>query len=215
MLALLFVETLATNPKYFFAVVISVIASICVHELAHGVVAVWKGDRTPIEMDRLTLNPVVHMGIPSLLLLLMAGIAWGAMPINPSRMRGRYAESLVALAGPASNVLLALLALTGLGLWLRSSGIPDPGGNASNLQYLLRIFGYANVHLALFNMIPFPPLDGARVVANIFPSVGRRFDAWMSSGALLVVLILFSVAATATQVLAMMISSLYLGLIVA
>jgi Zn-dependent protease len=163
----MFIETLGRNPPYFFAVVITVVVSITVHELAHGVVAIWRGDRTPIERGHMTLNPVVHLGLFSVIALLLAGIAWGAMPIDPKRMRGRYAEALVALAGPVSNMLLAALSLTALGLWFRFEGDTlERGTPAGNLQYLLQVFGYVNIMLALFNLIPIPPLDGSRILEN-------------------------------------------------
>ena len=73
----MFIEQLSTDPQYFFAVCITVVLSVCLHELAHGIVAIWLGDRTPIETGHMTLNPAVHMGWMSLVLLLVAGIAWG------------------------------------------------------------------------------------------------------------------------------------------
>jgi Zn-dependent protease len=186
----MFFQTAMTDRTYFLAVVITVIVSICIHELAHGVVAVWLGDRTPIESGHMTLNPAVHMGMFSVIALLLAGIAWGAMPINPSRLRGRYGEALVAIAGPVSNVLLALLALTALGLWLRhDEGWMPPDTRARNLQYFLIIFGLVNFHLALFNLIPIPPLDGARVLENFSDAYKRVSEHLSTGGASIMVLV--------------------------
>lgn len=168
----MFLEYLQTNQRFFFAVVITAVVSITLHELAHGIVAIWYGDRTPIETGHMTLNPVVHMGGMSLLLLVVAGISWGLMPVNPRRMRGRDAEAMVALAGPVSNILLALIALTILGLWMRFAQA-DPGTMAFNARYFLLIFGGENVALALFNLIPIPPLDGSRVLAHYSPGYAR------------------------------------------
>ena len=100
---MLFIQTAASDPRYFFAWILVVVVSICLHEFAHGVVAVWLGDQTPIEEGRITLNPLVHMGPVSMIALLIGGIAWGAMPVNPSRLRGRYAPALVAAAAAASS----------------------------------------------------------------------------------------------------------------
>src|SRR5437763_14219429 len=119
-----FIQELATDQRFFFAVCITVVVSICLHELAHGVVAVLLGDRTPIESGHMTLNPAAHISPVSLICLLLAGIAWGLMPVDPRRMRGRYAESFVALAGPAANVLLAVAALASLGIWQRLDDRP-------------------------------------------------------------------------------------------
>ena len=165
----LFIQTLQTDPRFFFAVVITVVLSITLHELAHGLVAMSRGDRTPEESGHLTLNPLVHMGGMSLIALAVAGIAWGAMPINPSRMRGRYAEALVALAGPATNLLLGFAALTALGGWMRlDHRTPTALGPALvKLRFFLLIFGGTNWLLCLFNLLPIPPLDGSHVLANL------------------------------------------------
>src|SRR5438309_6666732 len=108
---MLFIEYLQKEPRFFFAWVLTIVVSVCLHELAHGLVAVWLGDDTPIQQERMTLNPLVHMGPSSLICLLLAGIAWGAMPVNTNRLRGRYGGALVAAAGPLTNILLATLAL--------------------------------------------------------------------------------------------------------
>src|SRR6056297_3003392 len=72
-----------------------VILSICLHELAHGWTAIRLGDDTPVVTGHMTWNPIVHMGAFSLFVFAFIGIAWGQMPINPSKLRGRYAESVV------------------------------------------------------------------------------------------------------------------------
>jgi Zn-dependent protease len=196
----MFIENAVKDQKYFLAVVITVVVSICIHELAHGVVAVWRGDRTPIESGHMTLNPAVHMGLFSVVALLLAGIAWGAMPINPSRMRGRFAEAMVAVAGPVSNVLLALLALVTLGLWGRHDGYYLPEGTRpGNFQYFLLIFGFVNFNLALFNLIPIPPLDGARILENFSDGYKRIAEHLTMSGAsMMVFLVAFSAAGKVT-----------------
>jgi Zn-dependent protease len=170
----LFIQNLQTNPQFFFAVCITVVVSICVHELCHGFAAIWQGDRTPIETGHMTVNPVVHMGMMSVILLLVAGIAWGSMPVNPRRLRGRYSAALVALAGPASNVVLAAIALTLLGA-IERLGIAsvEHGSHAASARYFLWVFGYVNVTLAIFNLIPVPPLDGSRILANLIPAYGQ------------------------------------------
>jgi Zn-dependent protease len=167
MLATLFIETLSINPPYFFGTLIAVVVSIVLHELAHGWAAIRLGDDTPIETGHMTLNPLVHMGMFSLILLALVGIAFGAMPIDRSRLRGRYAESLVAVAGPAMNLLLGLAALVAMGLWLRFGEPPGETGPAANGFLLLERMGTLNIALMLFNLIPVPPLDGAHIAANV------------------------------------------------
>lgn len=117
----LFVLRLMDPAQRFHALVwiVVVVISITLHELAHGFAAIRAGDDTPIRLERMTLNPLVHMGPFSLLALLVVGIAWGQMPIDSSRLRGKYAEAKVAFAGPSTNLLICLAALVGWGLLVR------------------------------------------------------------------------------------------------
>jgi len=182
----MFIQMLQTDPRIYLAVVLALVVSICLHELAHGVVAMKHGDRTPIDQGRLTLNPLVHMGLLSLAVLLIAGMAWGAMPIDRSRLRGRYAEARVALAGPLMNLCIAAVTLTALGLWQRHNPVaasPQLGDVASNGRLLLWVFGWTNVALALFNMIPVPPLDGSHVLANLSDHYARTMATLSMTGA--------------------------------
>lgn len=168
----LFIQSLQDNPRFFFAVVITVVVSIVLHELAHGLVAIRLGDRTPVETGHMTLNPLVHMGGASLAMLAFAGIAWGAMPVNPSRLRGRYGDALVSLAGPLTNLILGTAALTAVGVWDHFDPRPElqMGPLLENLRYLLVIFGSWNWLLCLFNLLPVPPLDGSHVAADLVPA---------------------------------------------
>ncbi|MCC7204756.1 MAG: site-2 protease family protein [Phycisphaeraceae bacterium] len=152
---------------FYFGWILTVVVSIILHELAHGLAAVRLGDDTPIYRGHMTFNPLVHMGPWSLVSLLLLGIAWGQMPVDPTRLRGKYAESLVALAGPATNLLLSLVALTILGLWLRQADPDAQTLRTINAQNLLLTFGWANLALCLFNLLPVPPLDGSHIAANL------------------------------------------------
>lgn len=145
--------------------VIWVIGSIVLHELAHGWAALWQGDETPRELDRMTINPMVHMGPWALLMFAVIGITWGMMPTDPSRYRwGRRGRVVVAAAGPAMNLLLAFVALTALGL----SGLSlAEGETAGRLAQFLLIGGFLNIALAMFNLLPVPPLDGSGILAGL------------------------------------------------
>ena len=148
------------------------VLSIVVHECAHGVMALWNGDPTAHERGRLTLNPLPHVDplgsviLPGLLLLTNAPFLFGwakPVPVDISRLRHPVNDQLkVALAGPASNVLLALMfaALTRVA--------PEDGFLAP-----LRLMGYAgvmwNCALALFNLLPIPPLDGSWLLMRFLP----------------------------------------------
>ena len=158
-----------------FAWAFWVIFSITLHELGHGYAAIRQGDRTPIEWQRMTLNPLVHMGVPSLIIFAFFGIAWGMMPVNPSRFRQRrLGEAKVALAGPAVNLGLALVCLVGTAVAIRALG--GETSFARNLEVFLLHGAYLNLVLMAFNLLPVPPLDGSRVLA----ASSRRFRLWFS-----------------------------------
>lgn len=173
----IFLTKLQTDPHLFVYVVVTVVFSITVHELAHGYAALRCGDPTPKATGHWTFNPIVHMGLPSVVMLLLFGIAFGAMPVDPTRLRGKYAEALVSLAGPASNLLLSLLAATALGVWQLAVAGDAHGVMAGNLREFLFVFSVVNLALAMFNMIPLPPFDGAGVLAGFVPAYRR----WLSS----------------------------------
>jgi Zn-dependent protease len=170
----LFIESISTNPAFFVYVVVTMVLSVVLHELAHGWAAIWQGDRTPIETGHMTIDPRVHMGAISLIMLALMGMCYGAMPVDSTRFRSRYGDALVSAAGPLMNLLLAFLALTGLSVWQvavrDSSEVSEVSGNL--LQFLW-VFGVSNVALFLLNLIPVPPLDGARVLANLNKGFAR------------------------------------------
>jgi Zn-dependent protease len=212
----MFIQMLQKDPPFFFAVVITVVVSISIHELAHGIVAVWLGDRTPIETGHMTLNPAVHLGLFSVIALLLAGIAWGMMPVDTTRLRGRYGDALVSVAGPASNALLALLSLGGFALWIRYDGFIERGTPAGNFQYLLWVFGYVNVLQAIFNLIPIPPLDGSRILSDFSDGYKTVVEHLTTSGAsMMIFLIVFSTAGNFMWPLAERISVAWVRTIVA
>ncbi|MHC4910313.1 MAG: site-2 protease family protein [Planctomycetota bacterium] len=152
-----------------------VIFSITLHELAHGWTALRQGDPTPRTMGRMTMNPLVHMGGWSFLMLALCGIAWGLMPTDPSRYRsGRRGRSIVAIAGPVMNIGLAVVSLFLLAMWLRF-GVTDSDGGRIVTTFLL-IGGYINLFLAAFNMLPIPPLDGSNVLSGLSFTAYRFFQ---------------------------------------
>lgn len=156
-----------------------VIFSICLHELGHGWAAIRRGDMTPYLTGHMTWNPLVHMGPMSLIIFLLTGMAWGAMPVDPTRLRGRYADSLVALAGPIVNLSLWLVCLVLLCGWmlLTVRYVPNlvPPRVAQNVETFLNVGTMLNIVLCLFNLMPIPPLDGSRILANVFRPFGRLF----------------------------------------
>jgi len=164
-----FIDNLTSDPVYYFTVVICVTVSIVLHELGHGVAAIAQGDDTPIVTGHMTWNPMVHMGPLGLGLLCFAGIAFGVMPVDPRKFRSRYGDAIVAAAGPAVNAVIALVALTTLGV-LTARGIDSRIGGVDPLWVL----GLLNTVLCVFNLIPIAPLDGSAVVGN-FVAAYRAF----------------------------------------
>jgi Zn-dependent protease len=160
----------------FFAVLIP---SIILHEISHGAVALLFGDRTAQEAGRLTLNPLKHIDpfwtvILPAMMVFYSGRAFGMakpVPVNPGRMRSpRNHGMLTALAGPATNLLIAAVA------WVAyratySGDLTGPFRTSATplLAEVLFSLGLANVVLAVFNLIPIPPLDGSSVFERILP----------------------------------------------
>jgi Zn-dependent protease len=174
----MFLEMMFKNPHRFGFILVTVIVSIVLHELAHGWAAIWQGDRTPIEKGHMTANPIVHMGWFSIFLLLMMGMAFGLMPVNPANFRSKYGDAMVAAAGPAMNLLLALVSLSILGIWIKFTGFAatEPVLKA-NAQDFLWYFGSTNIALAILNLLPIPPLDGSAIWANFHPGYAKAIRA--------------------------------------
>ncbi len=166
-------QLLRDNPVLLVSWVVWVIGSVVLHELAHGWVAIHEGDDTPVATGHMTWNPIVHMGWMSLLFFALVGLAWGMMPVNPSRFRSRHGAAKVAAAGPAMNVALARLCVVLLALWRGYfQSVPDPLWR--NVSIFLTAGAFLNASLAVFNLLPVPPLDGSRILAD-FSDGYRRF----------------------------------------
>lgn len=187
----LFFNLLFRDPHFFLSWVLIIVFSICVHEYAHALTALWKGDDTAARHGHLTLNPLVQMGPMSLVLLLIAGIAWGAVPVDVSRFRRRADAALVALAGPLSNLLLAMAAGAGLLVMrLAVGGLDGPVG-----AFLL-LAVRANTLLFLFNMLPIPMLDGWRIYEQWVPPMRNLPAAWITNVSLMLFMVLWATPAS-------------------
>lgn len=168
-----------------------IIFSVVLHELAHGYTAIRCGDRTPIELGHITLNPVVHMGTSGLIMMAILGVTWGSMPVNPSRMRHWYDEILVTVAGPVTNLGLSLLCVAVL-----AGTILTAGGQSVMADRAVMFFGTGamlNMVLAILNMLPLYPLDGGRILVACIPPLRRFYQTQIGalSGFIGLVLIFF------------------------
>ncbi len=153
-----------------------ILVSMSLHEMMHGFAAHKLGDTTAQEAGRLTLNPLKHIDLVTTVLLPMFLIALGLppffaakpVPFNPYRVKwGEYGAALVGLAGPFTNLLLAMAAAAGI----RISGL----ATGTETYTVMSTFVQVNIAFFVFNMIPFPPLDGSRLLYALAPEPVQRF----------------------------------------
>ncbi len=182
-----------SNPMLLVSWVFWVVVSIVLHELGHGWAALRAGDRTPIESGHMTWNPVVHMGVPSLVVFALAGIAWGLMPVDPRRFKRRHDDAVVAGAGPAMNFGLSAVCHVLLAVWVAAAGgywmgwMTVPERLFDNMQTFLRVGAVLNLVLIALNLLPIPPLDGSRILQSFVPVYGRL---WENEGSRIAALVL-------------------------
>lgn len=159
---------LGISPITLLARLIVLLIGFPFHEWAHAWSADRLGDDTPRWEGRLSLNPLAHLDILGAILLLLTGFGWAKpVPVNPYRMRTnpRAGMALSAFAGPASNLLVAMVCAIPFRLGLVSG--MDPG--ATNLATLLWLIADVSLNLAIFNLLPFYPLDGEKVLVGVLP----------------------------------------------
>lgn len=173
-------------------VLVAILLSMTLHEAMHAFASYWLGDDTAKLMGRLTLNPFAHIDLFTTVLLPLVLVALGAppfgvakpVPFDPSRVKfGEYGAALVGLAGPLTNLLLAVVG--GLILQLVSHNAPLMVAN------FLSLFTLVNLTFFLFNMIPFPPLDGSRLLYAFAPDSVRRVMEQIEGSGLIAIGIFF------------------------
>lgn len=177
--------------------ILLLVMSVVVHEVAHGVAANRLGDPTAKNEGRLTLNPLKHLDmfgsiiLPALLVITKAGFVFGwakPVPYNLYNFQrgGRWGEAIVAGAGPASNLLIAVV----FGLIIRF-GVPA-GLLSTEVLQLTASLVFINILLAIFNLIPLPPLDGSKILFAFLPYHMQRIRTFLETyGFFLVLLFIF------------------------
>ena len=173
--------------------------SLTVHETAHAVTADWFGDPTARRLGRISLNPLVHLDpvgsvlLPLMLVISQVGFVFGwakPVPVNTGNLKNHRRDFLViAAAGPASNIVLAV------GASVLLSAVPGGVGASEGIPSTLATFGLyllqLNLLLAVFNMLPFPPLDGGNVLAGLLPEpLATQYDRFIRPYGFVILIVL-------------------------
>lgn len=182
--------------------IISVLVALSVHEWAHGYAAYKLGDPTAKYEGRLTLNPISHLDPIGTLLFVLVGFGWGKpVPVNPQYFKNYKRDTaLVALAGPASNLVLAsigFIVLLLIGKETTITGFAMVSDSSVMVQFLTELmvdFLQINLVLMAFNLLPIAPLDGSKILRPFIPlQYDQQYENFMANGPkILLILIILS-----------------------
>lgn len=162
------------------AMIVALIFSVVIHEMAHGYAANWLGDPTARLSGRLSANPLVHLDpfmsviLPAMLVISGSPILFGAakpVPYNPYNLTNqKWGEAIVAVAGPASNIVLAII----FALLVRNAELFSLSSTFVQLSIGIIVL---NIFLAFFNLVPIPPLDGSKILPKFLPfHLAMKYD---------------------------------------
>lgn len=159
--------------------VVAILICLIIHEVSHGLAAYKLGDPTAKENHRLSLNPLRHLDLFGTLMMIVVGFGWAKpVPVDPRYFKKpKQGMAITALAGPVSNFILAFLSAIAVNFLSGAMTVKGEGGvlfTAARFFYLLVLL---NIGLGIFNLIPFPPLDGSKVLAMFLPD--RAYLQWM------------------------------------
>ncbi len=178
-------DLLLTRPDVFLFWAAGLVIAVTIHEFSHAFVADRLGDPTPKALGRVTLNPLAHLDPVGTIALLIAHIGWGKpVPFDPYNLENPRRDTvLISLAGPLSNFILAIL------LSILYKIMPD-------LAFICLPMVILNVGLGVFNLIPIPPLDGSKILANLlsYDKAAQYEELTNRYGIFLLLLFLFPIA---------------------
>lgn len=182
-----------SDPFQLAVTAVVILFALTVHEFSHALAADALGDDTARKMGRLTLNPLAHLDILGTLLMFIAGFGWAKpVPVNLYNLKKpRTGMIFIAAAGPLSNLLTALAAGGAIRFFSGSGSdffLSHTGIFVGNLLFLLVVYSVA---LAVFNLIPIPPLDGSRILYGILPRTAADFYARFEKVGMLLLFVMF------------------------
>ena len=180
-------------PSLLISRLLTLVIALTVHEFSHALVADHFGDNTPRAAGRLTLNPLKHLDILGSLMLIVVGFGWAKpVPVNAYALRRRSRSALmwVSLAGPASNLVLALV--SGIILRLRIFPWQASSGFFPSMAQFLFTFLTINLILLVFNLIPLSPLDGEKILEFLLPGkLAEKYALIQPYGPIILLFLLF------------------------
>jgi Zn-dependent protease len=183
--------------------------SLSIHECAHALAANWSGDPTGRYQGRITLNPMAHIDpigtviLPLSMMIFGGGMMFGwakPVPFNPLNLRNRkLGEILIAAAGPASNLVLMVICAVLMKIFFYSDIVSrDAFGDVSGAIFTILQYGIVmNIVLAVFNMIPIPPLDGSHILRNVLPdTLADRYSQLSPLAGFVILILLVNIGVT-------------------
>lgn len=179
---IMLIQYLFSNPIGFLIIAVIVVLAITIHEFAHAWMADKLGDPTPRYQDRVTLDPRAHLDPIGTIAIFVAGFGWGKpVQFDPYNLKEPQRDTaLIALAGPASNIVMALLLAAAYHL-----------GLAGAFSIILELAIQVNVMLAIFNLVPVHPLDGSKILMALLPpETAYEYENFMNRYGMLVLLFL-------------------------
>jgi len=182
---------LFTSPLAFLLFAVGLVIAVTIHEFSHAFTADYLGDPTPRSQDRVSLNPLKHLDPLGSLMLLIIGFGWGKpVPFDPYNLKNpRRDAAIISLAGPASNIILAIIISV-----IANFTLP------SHLTPIIYPLIYINIVLAIFNLVPIHPLDGQKILTGLLPRhLSFEYDAVMHRfGTIILILMIIPFSGTST-----------------